>query len=646
MMNQAWLSGRTGFSLKMLRQIALSLLFALGASLAYAVDPVAERAWVEDPSGSMTLAQVMAAPQKPLDGRYFGQGFSASAFWIRLRIDPGSWPDAPQDQKLVIRLKPFNVDEFQLHDPLSPRGVVRYTGDRHTWSNDVYQSPNNHFLVPLGDAPRDIWLRLKTTTSTFSSIEVLDLGAARSADARQWVWSLAYLCVLMICMGWGILSWLNSRDRLVKLYVIRELFIIAYAMTALGVWRMVDADLLTPAWIDELTNWGFFLVVLVMVWFDIHFLREFKPNPHLIKVLYGFLFVFIGEWALGVAGYFGWVLKIHAYVLTLCFVAVFITAASTRAWSGSPPQERPVISKPVLVGFYLFVLLTGVWNRLITMGAVPSAIDAWDLLMLYPLAGSVMMMAILHLRAQQQSRKQQESQWRIVLAERSAKEEKSKRQEHQRLLAMLGHELRNPLAAVNFLADSHTHEGRQIRRAVQDMNLVLERCVQAEQFDDGGFKPQLDAVDLPGLVQELSQRIPPERMLLRVHDVPRRLRTDPVLLAIVLGNLLDNALKYSLEASVVAVDVEWLASESPPVVRFQVSNVPGPAGMPDAQKLFEKYYRSPAAHHQVGSGLGLYLVSGLAKVLGGSIAYRPSAEGDVRRVIFEVKLPADPLAIH
>ena len=102
----------------------------------------------------MTLAQVVAAPQQPLTGPYFGQGFSTSAFWIRLRIDPAKWPDAPADKELVIRLRPVILDEFQLHDPMSPEGEVRYTGDRHSWTLDDYQSLNSNFLIPLGNIPQ------------------------------------------------------------------------------------------------------------------------------------------------------------------------------------------------------------------------------------------------------------------------------------------------------------------------------------------------------------------------------------------------------------------------------------------------------------------------------------------------------------
>ena len=626
----------------MLRKILAFVLLALSAAAASSREPVSERSWVEDPTGTMTLAQVMAAPQQPLTDSYFGQGFSTSAFWIRVRIDPAKWPDAPPDKPLVIRLQPVFLDEFELHDPLAAAGTVRYTGDRHSWILDDYQSLNNNFVVPRGSAPRDIWLRLQTVTSTFSSIEVLDLETAQRKDFRQLIWTLVYQSVLLICMGWGVLSWLSTRDRLVKLYVVREFFITAYALVILGHWRVLGADFLPPESIDTVGNWGIWAVPLVFIWFDIHFLSEFKPHPHLLKALYGFWWAFLCVFLAGVFGYAAWAFRISAVLLTLCFFMVLLVAMSTRVWSDANAQKKPVVSKAALIGFYLFVVLLGVFNRLNTMGIISSPLDIWSLLLLHPLLGSLLMVAVLQLRAQQQYKLHQQAEWRIALAERVAQEEKSKRQEQQRFLAMLGHELRNPLSAVNFLADAQTREGKQIRRAVQDMRLVIERSVQAERLDDGGFSPRFAATQLPALVDEVIQRANSDRLQVTVKDLPAAIETDSVLLSVVLANLVDNALKYSPENSVVSFHASLLTEHQPPMVRFCVGNAVGIAGMPDTDRLFEKYYRSPAAQHQVGSGLGLYLVRGLVGSLGGTIDCRSSQGDGGPHLVFEVLLPIAP----
>ena len=63
----------------------------------------------------------------------------------------------------------------------------------------------------------------------------------------------------------------------------------------------------------------------------------------------------------------------------------------------------------------------------------------------------------------------------------------------------------------------------------------------------------------------------------------------------------------------------------------------GPAGYPEAHKVFDKYYRSPAAQRQSGSGLGLYLVKSLLELMQGEVSYTP-LQG---HVLFEFWLPFD-----
>ena len=87
----------------------------------------------------------------------------------------------------------------------------------------------------------------------------------------------------------------------------------------------------------------------------------------------------------------------------------------------------------------------------------------------------------------------------------------------------------------------------------------------------------------------------------------------------IFANLIDNALKYSKSQSIVNVSVKTSAGN----VFVRVSNEAGSAGMPDASRVFTKYYRSERAHEQIGSGLGLYLTWQFANMLGMQLRYMP-----------------------
>jgi signal transduction histidine kinase len=69
---------------------------------------------------------------------------------------------------------------------------------------------------------------------------------------------------------------------------------------------------------------------------------------------------------------------------------------------------------------------------------------------------------------------------------------------------------------------------------------------------------------------------------------------------------------------------------------LRISNLPGPSGWPDVDKIFAKYYRSGGAQRRSGTGLGLYLSRSMAERLGGTLRYIP----DQQNIRFELWLPA------
>jgi signal transduction histidine kinase len=113
-------------------------------------------------------------------------------------------------------------------------------------------------------------------------------------------------------------------------------------------------------------------------------------------------------------------------------------------------------------------------------------------------------------------------------------------------------------------------------------------------------------------------------------------RTDPQLFSVIVSNLIDNALKYCATDALVEVRIDSALQRGIPGVLVEVSNLSGPAGMPDPRKVFRKYYRAPGAHGKIGSGLGLHIAAGFAKKLGGRLRYLPTDE----KVKFTLWIPA------
>jgi signal transduction histidine kinase len=205
---------------------------------------------------------------------------------------------------------------------------------------------------------------------------------------------------------------------------------------------------------------------------------------------------------------------------------------------------------------------------------------------------------------------------------------------------MLMHELKTPLAVIDMALHTRTDPEKSAAyasRAVVDMKAILERCIDADQIEEGALEAKVERVDVVRLVNELifSQNIQPERLLLQMETVPEVL-TDRQYLRIILGNLLDNALRYSDGRT--PVDIHVMPSDGPdgaPGVAVTFSNRPGLAAWPEPGKVFQKYYRSTGAQSQSGTGLGLFLVSSLANRIGAYCRYAP----DEKRVRFVLWLP-------
>jgi signal transduction histidine kinase len=91
---------------------------------------------------------------------------------------------------------------------------------------------------------------------------------------------------------------------------------------------------------------------------------------------------------------------------------------------------------------------------------------------------------------------------------------------------------------------------------------------------------------------------------------------DPLLLAQAIGNLIDNALKYTPENGAITVEV---VRRSDGDIEIAVAD-DGP-GIPDEEKpkVIERFYRSDASRGTPGVGLGLSLVTAVAKLHGGKL---------------------------
>ena len=139
---------------------------------------ITEQAWLADPSGSLTLAQVQErqAGLRPYAG-ILNQGYSTGAHWIRLRIEPHGQP-VGSDPRWVLRIRTALLDEVALFDPLQAdpvTGAIRphYTGDLHRRRDGSHRALDLGFAIPASAQPRDVWLRVRSSSAHTVHVQAL-----------------------------------------------------------------------------------------------------------------------------------------------------------------------------------------------------------------------------------------------------------------------------------------------------------------------------------------------------------------------------------------------------------------------------------------------------------------------------------------
>lgn len=217
--------------------------------------------------------------------------------------------------------------------------------------------------------------------------------------------------------------------------------------------------------------------------------------------------------------------------------------------------------------------------------------------------------------------------------------------ERRMLMDMLTHELKNPLATIALASGSVTaqleEQSPEIRRriykinqAVGNMDAVIERCNLANTLTESAFEVYPREFNLRTLVNDLieSSKNPARIQLFIDSNAPNQAVSDPQLVQIILSNLIDNSLKYSPRDSLTQVSVTQVTKNQ---LRIWVCNQVDESLAPDAEKLFTRFYRHPAAHKTSGTGLGLFLVRNHCERLKGNV----TCTIDNGLIGFSVELP-------
>jgi signal transduction histidine kinase len=216
----------------------------------------------------------------------------------------------------------------------------------------------------------------------------------------------------------------------------------------------------------------------------------------------------------------------------------------------------------------------------------------------------------------------------------------------EQFIAILGHDLRNPLQAMYATADllqrklvypAHAELAARIKTHAGRMSALINDVLDfARGRLGGGIGLELTEVDnvnagLSAVVQELQDAQPECTILSNIH-VERSVRCDLGRLQQVASNLLANALTHGLASSPVKIDAR--AEEDDLVL--EVWNAGEPIKDQGIDKIFEPFWRHSVSGSRNGLGLGLHICAAIVRAHEGSISVTSTREYGT---LFTVRLP-------
>jgi two-component system, OmpR family, sensor histidine kinase KdpD len=223
------------------------------------------------------------------------------------------------------------------------------------------------------------------------------------------------------------------------------------------------------------------------------------------------------------------------------------------------------------------------------------------------------------------------------------------------LLDALAHEFKTPLATILTAAGGLREVGPlqpeqlELAEAVESeatrLGQLTSRLLRLARLDREEIKPQMELIAINDVVRSIVDQHWgrwPDRQLLLKATTRLNVMGDRELLWLGLGQLLDNAYKYSQPGSEIRVSVESDGT----VVAVRVWNGGSPLPAKEQIRIFERFYRGVEARQLThGSGLGLYVARKIAIAHSGNLELEEQRE-EGKGTAFRFTIPVSQSEDH
>jgi signal transduction histidine kinase/ActR/RegA family two-component response regulator len=331
------------------------------------------------------------------------------------------------------------------------------------------------------------------------------------------------------------------------------------------------------------------------------------------------------------------------------------------AW-GAAPAWQPALAAAALAWAVVAAVAVAPWRpAALPLALVPLAVAAvavpssqalaWALAALVGSAAVVAGVGLRHHVWQRGERRLTAAEARIEQLQAERDQALRTDAEKSRFVAIASHDLRQPVHALGLFAATlqrrlqHTPDEALVRNflhAVDDLERSFSAMLDISRLDGGALSPRLATFPLRDMFRRLQMQYGGQAELcglgLRFSTGRKSVTSDPQLLERIVGNLVQNAIKYTQQGGVVVV-----ARSTSTHTNIEVWDTGLGIPAPQLPRIFEEFYQvAPGKRDRShGMGMGLAIVKRLARLLGLrlEVSSRPG-----RGTMFRVGVPIGALA--
>ena len=196
-----------------------------------ASDLIVSRTVLEDPTGSLTIADVAGRVTTPA-GPTLAVASTNTSHWLCLRVQAPA-----KGGKVVLYILPTFLNEVRLYEAGSGNPLTwktRVTGNHYPYGERDRAERSLSFVVDVGAPEATYYLRLRTRSTARFSVEALEPAEAEGRDHHRDLVVMFFVTAMMCLLLWAILTYLLDRQPVVGFFAIHQAVYTLFGIVATG----------------------------------------------------------------------------------------------------------------------------------------------------------------------------------------------------------------------------------------------------------------------------------------------------------------------------------------------------------------------------------------------------------------------------